>query len=117
MRLIDTSVLIEDVKKGVYEEGAISSITLIEVLCGIAPEKRVMVKELLEKSYELKSLDNEAILKYCVLYDALKEKENLIRDADLLIASVAIAKNLELMTKDKDFERQKDLGLKLKLEK
>ena len=48
MRLIDTSVLIDDLRKGVYEEGSISIITLIEVLRGISSKKRKRVKQLLE---------------------------------------------------------------------
>jgi predicted nucleic acid-binding protein len=53
MSLIDTSVLIDNTRRGVYEEGAISIITLIEVLRGLASEKRIGAKELLERSYEV----------------------------------------------------------------
>ncbi len=34
MKLIDTSIIVEMLKEGRYEEGAISTITLIEVLRG-----------------------------------------------------------------------------------
>ncbi len=40
MKLLDTSIVIDDLRRGVFEEGAISTITLIEVLRGVPPEKR-----------------------------------------------------------------------------
>ncbi len=40
MKLIDTSVPIGNLRKGVFEEGAISVITLIEVLRGVSFKKR-----------------------------------------------------------------------------
>jgi hypothetical protein len=41
----------------------------------------VRAKELLERSYEVIYLDNKVILKYCELYDELKQKGFLISDA------------------------------------
>jgi len=117
MKLIDTSVLIEDLKKGVYEEGSISIITLIEFLRGVPPEKRGEVKRLLETSFEVLSIDNRVILKYCELYTLLRQKGELIPDADLLIAATAMANNLVLTTKDEHFERLKELGLKVEVRK
>ncbi len=115
MNLIDTSVLIDNIRRGVYEEGAISAITLIEVLRGLASKKRRRVKELLERSYDVIYLDNKIILKYCELYDEFKQKGLLIPDADLLIAATALANNMALITKDRDFERLKEVGLRLEL--
>ncbi|RLE66029.1 MAG: type II toxin-antitoxin system VapC family toxin [Thermoprotei archaeon] len=115
MKLIDTNVLIDNLKKGIYEEGAISIITLIEVLRGVPDKKRDKVKLLLEKSFDVLNIDNNTVLKYCELYTALKQTGKLISDADLLIASMAISNNLPLVTKDKDFKRLKELGLKLEL--
>ncbi|MEM1610033.1 MAG: type II toxin-antitoxin system VapC family toxin [Sulfolobales archaeon] len=115
MSLIDTSVLIDNIRRGVYEEGAISIITLIEVLRGLASEKRRRVKELLERSYDVIYLDNKVILKYCELYDELKQKGLLMSDADLLIAATALTNNMVLVTKDRDFERLKNVGLRLDL--
>jgi predicted nucleic acid-binding protein len=54
MKLFDTSVLVEQIRKGVFESGALSIITLIEVLRGVPREKRV--KRLLEESYEVLGL-------------------------------------------------------------
>lgn len=113
MRLIDTSALIDDLRRGAYREGSISVITLIEVLRGVPPGKRERVKELLEKSYNVLGIDNKVALKYCDLYTSLKREGRLIPDADLLIAATAIVNGLALVSKDKDFERLKEHGLKL----
>ncbi len=115
MKLIDTSVLIDNLRRGVFEEGSISIITLIEVLRGVPQEKRNKVKQLLERSFDILGIDNKVILKYCDLYTSLKQRGQLISDADLLIVATAIASNLVLVTKDKDFERLRKLGLNLEL--
>ena len=117
MKLIDTSVLVDNLRRGKYEEGSISIITLIEILRGVSPRKRSKVKQLLEKSFDVLNIDNKVILKYCDLYTLLKQEGQLISDADLLIAATAIVNDLILVTKDKDFERVKELGLKLELRK
>lgn len=111
MRLIDTSSLIEMLRNGRYELGSISAITLLEVLRGVGREKRKDVKKLLEESFDVIWLDNDIIEIYCDLYDRLRERGLEIPDADLLIASTALSKNLVLRTKDKHFERLRDLGL------
>jgi predicted nucleic acid-binding protein len=115
MKLFDTSIAIEHIKKGVFEKGAISVITLIEILRGVASEKRARVKELLEKVYSVIDISNNAILKYCELYSQLKERGEVLSDADLLIAATAIAHDFVLVTKDKDFQRIANYGLKLEL--
>ena len=113
MKLIDTSWLIELLKKQVYEEGAISIITLIEVLRGIEASKRGKVKKLLEECFNILNLDNKVIEIYCKLYNELREKGELIPDADLLVASTALAHNLSLKSKDKHFDKLRSFGLKL----
>ena len=117
MKLLNTSVLIDDLKEGRFEEGAISIVTLLEVLRGVYSEKRGKVKQLLEKAFNILNIDNDVVLKYCDLYTTLKKQKQLIPDADLLIAATAIVNNLTLVTKDKDFERLKKQGLKLELRK
>jgi tRNA(fMet)-specific endonuclease VapC len=112
VNLLDTSIIVEMLKKKSFNPGIISPITLIEVLRGIEAKKRVRVKRLLEESFTLLNLDNRIIEAYCVLYDELK-KGNLIPDADILIAATALACNLLLETKDEHFQRLKPLGLKL----
>ncbi|ADI31713.1 type II toxin-antitoxin system VapC family toxin [Staphylothermus hellenicus] len=115
MKIYDTSVLIDYLRRGELVEGAISVITLIEVLRGVPQHKRKRVKELLERIYEVIGIDNDVIMKYCELYTSLKHMGQLIPDADLLIASTSISRNYVLVTKDKDFERLRSLGLKLEL--
>jgi tRNA(fMet)-specific endonuclease VapC len=76
-------------------------------------ERRKAVKKHLEKSYTVIHLNNEIILKYCELYDKLRETSEILNDADLLIAATAVASNLTLVSRDKDFERLLEHGLKL----
>jgi len=52
-------------------------------------------------------------LKYCELYDKLRETGEILNDADLLIAATAVASNLTLVSREKDFERLLEHGLKL----
>jgi len=115
VKLLDTSIVIDQIKRGTFERGAISVITLVEILRGVAREKRAEVKRLLEEAYEVLGLGNDVILKYCELYSKLKEKGEPVPDADLLIAATAVAYGRTLVTKDRDFERLARLGLKLEL--
>jgi len=96
-----------------YRYGAISIILLIEILRGVPVEKGEAVKKHLEKSYTVIHLNNEIILKYCELYDKLRETSEILDDADLLLAATALARNLTLVSRDKDFERLLEYGLKL----
>ena len=113
MNLLDTDIIIEMLRERKHEVGAISIITLTEVLKGLEARKRAKVKELLEESFNLLNLDNEVIETYCNLYHKLKEEGIPIPDADLLIAATAMSHHIELKTKDEHFERLKTLGLKL----
>lgn len=113
MNLIDTSVLIDDLRAGRRREGCISVITLIEVLRGLAEEKRERVKRLLEEAFDVVALDNPVVNIYCRLYSQLGERGISLADSDILIAASAIARDLELLTKDKGFDRLIDLGLRL----
>lgn len=113
MNLLDTDIIIELLRKRKHEIGAISIITLIEILRGLEGRKRIKVKDLLEESFNLQSLDNEIIETYCNLYRKLKEESISIPDADLLIAATAISHNMTLRTRDEHFERLRKLGLKL----
>src|SRR4030067_1352606 len=113
MNLLDTAIIIEMLRERKHEVGAISIMTLIEVLRGLEANKRTKVKELLEESFNLLNLDNEIIETYCNIYHKLKKEGTLIPDADLLIAAAAIKHNMTLKTKDEHFKRLKTLGLKL----
>jgi len=113
MNLLDTDILLEMLQEKRHEVGAISIVTLTEVLRGLEATKRAKVKELLEESFNLLSLDNQVIETYCNLYHKLKKEGTLIPDADLLIAATAISHNMMLKTKDEHFERLRHLGLNL----
>ena len=113
MNLLDTDTIIELMRERRYEPGAISVVTLIEVLRGIRDERRTEVKGLLEQSFTLINLNNKVITNYCILYQKLRESGETIPDADLLIAATAISHNLHLKTRDKHFERLRNLGLQL----
>ncbi len=113
MNLIDTEIIIELLRERRHELGAISTITLIELLRGIETRKRSRVKELLEESFKLLNIDNAVIETYCLLYQKLKEEGIPIPDADILLAATAMSNNAALKTRDKHFKRLKKLGLKL----
>ena len=113
MILLDTDVVIEMLRKRRYEAGAISIITLIEVLRGLRAEKREKVKELLEESFDVLNINNQVIETYCSIYRNLKEKGVLVPDADILIAATAISNSMALKTGDKHFKELKKFGLKL----
>ena len=113
MNLLDTDILLELLHERRHEVGAISIITLIEILRGLDDKKRAKVKELLEESFNVQGLDNEIIETYCNLYRKLRKEGVSIPDADLLIAATAISRNITLKTRDEHFERLRKLGLKL----
>jgi predicted nucleic acid-binding protein len=113
MNLLDTDVIILMIREKKYAPGAISPVTLIEVLRGIDTKKRAKVKQLLEESFPLIDLDNSVIETYCSIYQSLKKDGSSLPDADLLIAATAIAHAVILKTGDAHFQRLKPLGLKL----
>ena len=113
MILFDTDTIIEMLRKKRYELGAISVVTLIEVLRGLNAEKRKRAKVLLEESFDILNLNNEVIETYCSIYQKLRKEGLIIPDADLLIAATAISNNMTLKTRDEHFKRLEFLGLKL----
>ncbi|MBS7654760.1 type II toxin-antitoxin system VapC family toxin [Candidatus Bathyarchaeota archaeon] len=113
MILLDTDVVIELLREKRHEVGAISIITLIEVLRGLDAEKRARAKELLEESFSIQAIDNKVIETYCSLYRKLRSEGVQLPDADLLIAATAISNNMTLKTRDEHFERLKGHGLKI----
>jgi predicted nucleic acid-binding protein len=118
MKLLDTDVLIEIIKKNKIEElreACISIITLLEYLRGIKDEEeREIVKENIEKIVQIVNLENKSILIYSKMYEKLKARGILISDADLLQASIAIANNFTFVTRNtKHFKRLEDFGLKI----
>jgi len=115
MSLIDTSVAIDSLQYGEPKKGAVSVITLIELLRGVAEEKRTILKTHLEDYYSVIGIDNETILEYCRLSHSLRASGETIPEADLIIAATAISRRLELETAEKHFSRLQSRGLKLRL--
>ncbi len=115
MILIDTDILIEYFKRKKLEEfigNSISVVTLIEFLRGAKDPKTV--KEIFEEAFNVINIDNQIIIKYTEIYQALRKKGKILSDSDLLIASTSIVKEIPLLTKNiKHFERLKPFGLKL----
>jgi len=72
-------------------------------------------KKRLEESFTILGLDNKALLKSAEIFEILKKKGKFVSENDVYIAATAIANNLELWTKDTDFEKIKTLFPELKL--
>jgi len=113
MRLLDTGIVIESIRENRLVPGAISVITLLEILRGVEDDKRRNMKVLMEEAYHIEPLDNAVILEYSSLYQALKETGQPIPDTDLMIAATAKTRNYELITRDQHFDRLKDYGLRI----
>ncbi len=113
MTLIDSDVVIDDIQRGATHAGAISTITLLEILRGVDEGKRRAVKELLEQNYEVFGIDNEVVLLVSSIYNQLKEAGATIPDADLIIAATAMTNDSALLTGDRHFQRLTKYGLKL----
>ena len=102
--LVDTSALIEMGRRKEYTEGAISVITYIEFLRGVSRERRSKVKNALKLAFDVVGIGDEVVERYLELYDYVKIKGQSMNDLDLIIASTALAKEITLLTKDRDFE-------------
>ena len=102
-------------KLELLEDSYLSAISLIEFLRYYrVEERRRRLKTLLEDIFQIVGIDNDVILTYCKFYTTLKERGEPIEDADLLIASIAISKDLILYTLNlKHFERLSEFGLKI----
>ena len=114
--IYDTSALIRAIRrKGNFEEGSISIITLIEVLRGIEDDdKREKTASLLEDAFDILDVDQKVARAYLGLYFELKKKGELASDADELIAATALSREEALLTSDKDFLKFEPL-IKVKL--
>ncbi len=123
--LLDTNIFIEFLKgeKSVvtrvegyldYFDGlSLSIITYYEILRGlkyIGNKRELGDFENLMDNSELITLDREIIKKASDIYVGLKEKGELIGDADILIAASCLLKNMVLVTDDEEhFRRIKEL--------
>jgi predicted nucleic acid-binding protein len=101
----ESARVIEMLKQKKHNPGAISPLTLIEILRGIESRRRTRVKHLLEESFSVISIDNSTIEAYCDLYMKLKKEGNLLPDTDLITAASAMAHDLALVTNHEHFKR------------
>jgi tRNA(fMet)-specific endonuclease VapC len=96
-----------------FDELSLSIITYYEILRGlkyIGNKRELGDFENLMDNSELITLDREIIKKASDIYVGLKEKGELIGDADILIAASCLLKNMVLVTDDeKHFRRIKEL--------
>ncbi len=99
---------------------SINIISYYEILRGLKDlgnEKKLRKFEEFVQVNELISIRKETIEKAAEIYAYLKKKGNLIEDADILIASIAIVEGLVLITNNIDhFERIKGLEIENWLE-
>ena len=93
----------------------INAITYYEIKRGflaINAFKKLKVFEALCKKYDIIFLDDRSILDTASnIYSILKKKGELIEDADILIASMAMYYNYILVSNDSHFKRIKNLQL------
>lgn len=115
--VLDTSVII-DLFKGDRElleklprnlVYGVSVITLFELYCGSLKEKEEIFLEKMPKF-----VYNDTAAKLAgKIFRSLKKNGKVPKVKDLLIASSAIANDLVIVTRDKDFEIFKNFGLKV----
>ena len=107
--ILDTSIIVDVVRgKREYERGNISTITVMEILRVLSPEKRKEVFRNLNEMYGVYPVDTEVALEYSELYFNLSAKGRKLSDLDLIIASTAKAKTEKIVSKDHDFENLGD---------
>lgn len=91
------------------EELYVAPITAMELFKGAflhhnSKEKIEQVEELLN-GLEIIEFNIDSYKEFGKMYSELKKKGVLIGEFDIMIASIAIANNLIIITKDKDFTR------------
>lgn len=92
-----------------FDRLTINIICYYEILRGLkdlgSEEKLRKFEEFVQEN-EFISIGKDAVIKAAEIYAYLKKQGNLIEDADILMASIAIVENLVLVTNNiKHFER------------
>ena len=99
----------------VFDNLTINIISYYEILRGLIDlgnRRKLRKFEEFMQENELISLGKETIQKAAEIYADLKKKGNLIEDADILIASIALVENLVLVTDNiSHFERVEGLQI------
>jgi tRNA(fMet)-specific endonuclease VapC len=97
-----------------FDRLTINIISYYEILRGLKDlgneEKLKKFEEFVQEN-EFISISKDAVIKAAEIYAYLKKQGNLIEDADILMASIAIVENLVLVTNNiKHFERIEGLA-------
>jgi len=117
--LLDTSILIEILDREKYpeliqaEEVYLSVISIYEYIRYKKDKKFYKTK--LEQAFTVLQLDNNILEKAAEIFTKLKEKGTPISENDIYIAATALAYDLELYTKDTDYQKIAEVEPKLKL--
>lgn len=103
--ILDTTMLIDAIDHGRHVELLEnSSISVVSIYEFIRYKKKTQEnKLLLENSFNVLQLTNPTLLKAAEIFMKLKEKGIKVGENDIYIASAALANDLMLYTKDKDF--------------
>lgn len=103
--ILDTTMLIEAIDYGRHTELLNdSSISVVSIYEFIRYKKKALEnKLLLENSFDIIPITNPILLKAAEIFVKLKEKGIKVSENDIYIASAALANDLGLYTKDKDF--------------
>lgn len=117
--LLDTSILIEILDREKYleliqaEEVYLSVISIYEYIRYKKDKKFYKTK--LEQAFTVLQLDNNILEKAAEIFTKLKEKGTPVSENDIYIAATALAYDLELYTKDTDYQKIAEVEPKLKL--
>lgn len=117
--LLDTSILIEILDREKYlelihaGEVYLSVISIYEYIRYKKDKKFYKTK--LEQAFSVLQLDNNVLEKAAEIFTKLKEKGIPVSENDIYIAATALAYDLELYTKDTDYQKIAEVEPKLKL--
>ena len=104
--ILDTTILIEAIDHGRHTDllNAENSISVVSIYEFVRYKKKMLEnKLLLESSFDVLSITNPVLLKAAEIFVKLKENGLKVSENDIYIASTALASNLKLYAKDKDF--------------
>jgi predicted nucleic acid-binding protein len=94
-----------------------NSISVISIYEFIRYKKKTLEnKLLLENSFDIMPITNPVLLKAAEIFVKLKENGKKVSENDIYIASTALANDLMLYTKDKDFLEIKKYFQDLKIQ-
>ncbi len=103
--ILDTTMLIDAIDYGRHSEllndNSISVISIYEFIR--YKKKPLENKLLLENSFDIMPINNPVLLKAAEIFVRLKENGLKVGENDIYIAATAMANELRLYTKDRDF--------------